>query len=97
MLKNEYLARVYAAVQARNPGEAEFLQAVGEVLESLEPYAEKHPELEQWGIVERMCEPERFLQFRVAWVDDAGRVQGIREERVRRKRSNAQNIAANAS
>ena len=82
MLKNEYLARVYAAVQARNPGEAEFLQAVGEVLESLEPYAEKHPELEQWGIVERMCEPERFLQFRVAWVDDAGRVQVNRGYRV---------------
>ena len=82
MIKNEYLARVYAAVQARNPGEAEFLQAVSEVLESLEPYVEKHPELEQWGVLERMCEPERFLQFRVAWVDDAGKVQVNRGYRV---------------
>src|SRR5699024_527816 len=82
MFKNEYLKRVYEQVEARNKGEAEFLQAVREVLESLEAYVEKHPELEKWGILERIVEPERFIQFRVAWMDDAGKVQVNRGYRV---------------
>ena len=57
MFKNEYLQKVYAEVEARNAGEKEFLQAVREVLESLEVYVEKHPELEQWGVLERLVEP----------------------------------------
>ena len=82
MLKNEYLARVYAQVEQRNPGEKEFLQAVREVLESLQVICEKHPEYEKNGVLERIVEPERFIQFRVAWVDDAGRVQVNRGYRV---------------
>ena len=55
MLTNEYLKRVYETVLARNPGEAEFHQAVMEVLESLECVVEKHPEYEKNGIIERVC------------------------------------------
>ena len=65
MLTNEYLKRVYETVLARNPGEAEFHQAVMEVLESLECVVEKHPEYEKNGIIERFVEPERFIQFAV--------------------------------
>ncbi len=81
-MKNEYLARVYEEVSRRSAGEQEFLQAVREVLESLEVYVERHPELEQQGILERMVEPERFIQFRVSWVDDAGKVRVNRGYRV---------------
>ena len=75
MFKNSYLEKVYAEVAARSAGEPEFLQAVREVLESLETVVERRPELEQWGILERLCEPERFVQFRVSWVDDQGKVR----------------------
>ncbi|MBC5580316.1 NADP-specific glutamate dehydrogenase [Anaerofilum sp. BX8] len=75
MFKNAYLEKVYGEVAVRSAGEPEFLQAVREVLESLETVVERRPELEKWGILERICEPERFVQFRVSWVDDAGRVQ----------------------
>ena len=82
MLKNEYLARVYAQAQKRDAAEPEFLQAVREVLESLQPLVETHPEYERHGVVERMVEPERMIQFRVSWVDDAGKVQVNRGYRV---------------
>ncbi len=82
MLKNEYLQRVYAEVEHRNAGETEFLQAVREVLESLEVLVAKRPELEKYGIMERLVEPERFIQFRVSWVDDAGKVHVNRGYRV---------------
>ena len=75
MFKNAYLEKVYREVSARSAGEPEFLQAVQEVLGSLETVVERRPELEKWGILERLCEPERFVQFRVSWVDDAGKVQ----------------------
>ncbi|MDD2994446.1 MAG: Glu/Leu/Phe/Val dehydrogenase dimerization domain-containing protein, partial [Pygmaiobacter sp.] len=75
MFENAYLGKVYAQVAARNEGQPEFLQAVTEVLESLQTVVDARPELEQWAVLERMCEPERMIQFRVAWVDDAGRVQ----------------------
>ncbi|HIV86710.1 MAG TPA: NADP-specific glutamate dehydrogenase [Candidatus Pygmaiobacter gallistercoris] len=75
MFQNAYLEKVYGEVAARSAGEPEFLQAVREVLGSLETVVERRPELEKWGILERICEPERFVQFRVSWVDDAGRVQ----------------------
>ncbi len=81
-LKNEYLKRVYACVEARDGAEKEFLQAVKEVLESLEPVVEQDDRLEKWGIIERMVEPERFVQFRVSWVDDNGKVQVNRGYRV---------------
>ncbi len=73
--KNEYLKKVYDKVEARNPGEKEFLQAVKEVLESLEPVVEKDKSFETNGIIDRIVEPERFIQFRVSWVDDNGNVQ----------------------
>lgn len=73
--KNAYLKKVYDKVEARNPNEKEFLQAVKEVLESLEPVVEKDKSYETNGIIDRIVEPERFIQFRVSWVDDNGNVQ----------------------
>ena len=81
-MKNAYVLRVMETVKARNPGEPEFLQAVTEVLESLEPIVELHPEYEANGILERFVEPERIVQFRVPWVDDSGKVQVNRGYRV---------------
>ncbi len=74
-LKNEYLAKVYADVCKRNPNEPEFLQAVGEVLESLVPVIERRPDIVKSGVIDRLVEPERGIQFRVSWVDDNGNVQ----------------------
>ena len=81
-INNEYLNRVYEDVQKRNPNEPEFLQAVGEVLESLVPVVEQNPKLEECGVIERMVEPERMITFRVSWVDDNGKVQVNRGFRV---------------
>ena len=81
-MKNAYLNSVLETVKKRNPGEPEFLQAVTEVLESLECLVEKHPEYEADGLIERFVEPERFVQFRVPWVDDNGKVQVNRGYRV---------------
>ena len=80
--KNEYLAKVYADVEARNPGEKEFLQAVGEVLESLEPVVERRPDIVAAGIIDRIVEPERQIIFRVPWVDDKGNVRVNRGFRI---------------
>ena len=79
---NAYIQSVYDSVAARNPNEPEFLQAVGEVLHSLQPVVEKRPDLQKYAILERMCEPDRLIQFRVAWQDDAGKVQVNRAYRV---------------
>ena len=79
---NKYIASVYEAVEKRNAGEAEFLQAVREVLETIEPVIEKRPDLQAAGVVERIVEPERFIQFRVSWVDDSRKVQVNRGFRV---------------
>jgi len=73
--KSEYLQKVYDEVAKRNAGEKEFLQAVHEVFTSLEPVVAQNPDIERWGIMERITEPERFIQFRVAWMDDSGKVQ----------------------
>ena len=80
--KNEYLAGVFAKVEKQNPNEPEFLQAVQEVLESIEPVIEQRPDLVKAGVVERMVEPERSISFRVSWVDDNGVVQVNRGYRV---------------
>ncbi|PFG21212.1 NADP-specific glutamate dehydrogenase [Serinibacter salmoneus] len=69
-------------VLRRNPGEAEFHQAVREVFTSLGPVLAKHPQYVDSGVLERMCEPERQIIFRVPWVDDASRVQINRGFRV---------------
>ena len=77
-----YVERVYEIVKAKNPDQPEFLQAVKEVFESLAPVFEKKPEYEQAGVLERLTEPDRQIMFRVAWVDDAGKVQVNRGMRV---------------
>ena len=82
MFKSAYLQKVYEGVEARNPGENEFLQAVRDVLESLEPVVAANPKYEANGVMERIVEPERFISFRVSWVDDAGKVQVNRGYRV---------------
>ncbi len=82
MFKNAYVQGVYDKVAARNAGEPEFLQAVKEVLESLEPVLEKRPDLVKSGIADRIVEPERLICFRVSWVDDSGKVQVNRGYRV---------------
>ena len=76
------LQPVYDSVLARNPNQPEFHQAVYEVLQTLEPVMEKHPEWVKAGIVERLVEPERQIMFRVPWVDDQGNVQVNRGFRV---------------
>ena len=73
--KNAYLQGVYDSVVKRNGNEPEFLQAVGEVLMSLEPVVAKDPSYETNGVIDRIVEPERMIQFRVSWVDDNGKVQ----------------------
>jgi len=79
---DESLTPVFEEVVRRNPGEAEFHQAVREVLESLGPVVAKHPEYADAEIIRRLCEPERQIIFRVPWTDDAGRVQLNRGFRV---------------
>ena len=79
---NAYMQRVLDEVKARNAGEKLVLQTVEEVFESLEPIVEKHPEYEKYAILERMCEPDRQIQFRVTWVDDAGKAHVNRGFRV---------------
>ena len=81
-MKNAYVKRVWESVQAKNSTEPEFLQAVQEVLESLEPVVDKMPELETYAVLERMVEPERVIMFRVPWTDDAGKVHVNRGFRV---------------
>ena len=81
-MKNAYIKNVYEKIKIKNPNEPEFLQATYEVLLSLEDYIEEHPEIEKYNILERLCEPERFIQFRVPWIDDKGIIQVNRGYRV---------------
>ena len=81
-MTNKYLLNVYNNIKEKDKNEPEFLQAVYEVLSSIEPYVEEHPELEKNGIIERFVEPERIITFRVPWVDDNGQVQVNRGYRV---------------
>src|SRR5690606_27215302 len=73
---------LYEATTSRNPGEPEFHQAVREVLDSIAPLIDKHPEYLDAGILQRIVEPERQIIFRVPWVDDQGDVQVNRGFRV---------------
>jgi len=82
MFKTKYVEKVYTDLVAKNKNETEFLQAALEILESLEPYVQKHPELEQKKLLERFLEPERFVQFKVVWTDDKGEFQVNRGYRV---------------
>ena len=74
-IKNEYLASVYKKTCEKNPDQPEFLQAVEEVLTTIEPVIERRPDYVKANIAERMVEPERLIKFRVSWVDDNGNVQ----------------------
>ncbi|WP_324649356.1 NADP-specific glutamate dehydrogenase [Georgenia sp. H159] len=78
----EQLEHAYEEVLRRNPGEVEFHQAVREVFESLGPVLRKNPRYVDAAVLERLCEPERQIIFRVPWVDDAGRVRINRGFRV---------------
>ena len=77
-----YAQDVLAKLKEKNASEPEFIQAATEVLTSLEPVFEKHPEFEKASLLERIVEPERQIMFRVPWVDDNGKVQVNRGFRV---------------
>jgi len=79
---NAYVEKVYEGLKARNAHESEFLQAAYEILSSLSPVFDKHPEYEKAGLLDRFVEPERIIMFRVPWVDDKGQVQVNRGYRV---------------
>ncbi len=79
---NAYLNRVLEVVKKRNHSEPVFLQAVSEVLNTLEPVINAHPDVEELNLLERMCEPERQLIFRVVWADDQGKVHVNRGFRI---------------
>lgn len=77
-----YVERVLEELKAKNPAQPEFIQAATEVLTSLAPVFEKHPEYEKAALLERIVEPERQIMFRVPWVDDNGKVHVNRGFRV---------------
>lgn len=77
-----YAQRVIEQVKAKDPNQPEFIQAVTEVLASLEPVLVAHPEYQDAALLERIVEPERVIQFRVPWVDDRGKVQVNRGYRI---------------
>lgn len=81
-MKDEALQAIYDDILRRDPGEDEFHQAVSEVLDSIAVVLRERPELGERGLIERLCEPERQLVFRVSWEDDAGQVHTSRGFRV---------------
>ena len=78
----DYITRVLDEVKTKNADQPEFIQAVEEVLESLRPVIEAHPEYEKQAILERLVEPERSIMFKVPWMDDNGQVHVNRGYRV---------------
>ncbi|MBQ6837681.1 MAG: NADP-specific glutamate dehydrogenase, partial [Clostridia bacterium] len=70
-----YIQNTIDAVAKKHANEPEFVQTVTEVLESIVPVVEQHPEYEKAALLERMVEPERQITFRVTWTDDSGKVQ----------------------
>ena len=81
-MKYATVAEFLNTVQARDPQQPEFLQAVKEVMHSLWPFVQAHPRYAEQGLLERLVEPERVIQFRVSWVDDRGQVQVNRAWRI---------------
>lgn len=79
---SDYAQRVLEGLKQRNANEPEFIQAATEILTTLQPVIDKHPEYEKAGLLERYVEPERTIMFRVPWIDDEGRVQVNRAYRV---------------
>ena len=82
IMKYKNLEEFLAYVQERNPGQPEFHQAVAEVMESLWPFIAAHPRYAEHGLLDRLVEPERIIQFRVSWVDDKGEVRVNRGYRI---------------
>lgn len=81
-MKNAYIKKIWDEVKEKNANEPEFLQAVEEVLSTLEPAVEQMPQLEPNAILERLVEPERVIMFRVPWMDDSGNYHVNRGYRV---------------
>jgi glutamate dehydrogenase (NADP+) len=81
-LKYRQLPDFLDYVRARDPQQPEFLQAVQEVMSSLWPYIDAHPRYAEAGLLERLVEPERAIQFRVCWTDDHGETHTNRGFRV---------------
>ncbi len=81
-MKNSYILSILETVKKRNSNEPEFIQAVTEVLESIEPVIEKRPDLVKAGVLEKLVEPERQIIFRVPWIDDKGETHVNRGFRV---------------
>ena len=81
-IKNEYILELIEKTKKINAGEFEFHQALEEVLESLEPVIEKHPEYIKLGVLDMLVEPERIIKFRVPWINDKGEVRVNRGYRV---------------
>ena len=81
-IQHEYLQNLMERVEARNPAEPEFLQAVGEVLESLTGVVEARPEFITEGVMDCLVEPERIIKFRVPWEDERGQIHVNRGFRV---------------
>ena len=79
---SSYAQRVLADLKARNAHEPEFIQAATEILTTLQPVIDRHPEYEKAGLLERYVEPERVIIFRIPWMDDQGQVQVNRGYRV---------------
>ncbi|MDH3892301.1 MAG: NADP-specific glutamate dehydrogenase [candidate division Zixibacteria bacterium] len=82
MSMSSFVDNIMAEVKAKNQAQPEFHQAVEEVVESLEPVIEKHPEYKEAKILERIIEPERVIMFRIPWIDDKGQIQVNRGFRV---------------
>ena len=81
-IPNQYLSQLMERVIQRNPHEAEFHQAVKEVLTSLSPVAQAHPEYIREGVMDCLVEPERIIKFRVPWEDDRGEIHVNRGYRI---------------
>ncbi|MCK4374071.1 MAG: NADP-specific glutamate dehydrogenase, partial [Candidatus Brocadiae bacterium] len=81
-MSQAFVDQVMETVEARNPGESEFHQAVREVAESVSPVIDKRPELAKLKVFERLVEPDRQILFRVPWMDDDGEVRVNRGFRV---------------
>ncbi len=79
---SEYIKEVLEKIKEKNINEPEYLQAVEEVLATISPVVEKHPEYKKLAILERMTEPERIITFRVPWVDDSGKINVNRGYRI---------------
>ncbi len=79
---SEYVKRVIEETKKKNANEPEFLQTVEEVLTSIEPVVDRHPEYEAAALLERLVEPERVIEFRVAWTDDEGKAHVNRGYRI---------------